>query len=45
LIEKGAVELLITLKVQIPEVEVEPSIEKDKFPHIINSGRLAYREM
>jgi hypothetical protein len=31
------------LKGQIPEVEANPSIEKDKCPQIIDSGRLTYR--
>jgi hypothetical protein len=30
------------LKGQIPEVEAEPSIEKDRCPQIIDSRRLAY---
>jgi hypothetical protein len=44
LIEKGAAEPLIWLKGQIPEVEAESSIEKDRCPQIIDSGRLAYGE-
>jgi hypothetical protein len=43
LIEKGAVEPLIWLKGQIPEVEAEPSIEKDMCSHIIDSKTLAYK--
>jgi hypothetical protein len=42
LIEKGDAELLIWLKGQIPEVEVELSIEKGGCPQIIDSGRLEY---
>jgi hypothetical protein len=42
LIEKGYAEPLIWLKGQTPKVEVEPSIEKDRCPRIIDSGRLAY---
>jgi hypothetical protein len=42
LIEKGDAEPLIWLKGQIPEVEAEPSIEKDRCLWIIDSGRLAY---
>jgi hypothetical protein len=34
---------LIRFKGQIPKVEAEPSIEKDKCPQIIDSRRLAYR--
>jgi hypothetical protein len=30
------------LRGKIPEVEAEPSIEKDRCPQIIDSGRLAY---
>jgi hypothetical protein len=44
LIKKGAAELLTRLKGQIPEVEAEPSIEKDRCLQIIDSGRLAYGE-
>jgi hypothetical protein len=44
LIEKGAIEPLIWLKGQIPEVNADSSIEKDRFPQIIDSGRLLYEE-
>jgi hypothetical protein len=44
LIEKWATESLIRLKGKIPEVEAESSIEKDRFPQIIESGILAYGE-
>jgi hypothetical protein len=43
--EKGATEPLIKLKGQIPEVEAESSIEKERCSQIIDSRRLAYREM
>jgi hypothetical protein len=44
LIEKGVTEPLIRLKGQIPKVEAESSIEKDRCPQIIDSGRLGYGE-
>jgi hypothetical protein len=44
LIEKGVAEPLIKLKGQIPEVEVEPLVEKDSCPQIIDSKILAYKE-
>jgi len=42
LIEKGEEKLLIWLKCQIPEVEAESSIEKNRCLWVIESGRLAY---
>jgi hypothetical protein len=43
LIEEGATEPLIWLKVKNPEVEAEPSIEKDRCSWIIDFRKLAYR--
>jgi hypothetical protein len=42
LIEKGAVESLIWLRGKILEVEVDPSIEKDRCLQIIDFEILAY---